>query len=830
LWVAAAALLAGVWPSSAGAQTTQTGAAALRGIVIDASTGAPLDGARVSLELAPNGLVTEPPPAASGLMTNRRIATGRDGTYAFEGLPPGRYRLRVERLGYRAASMQIHYDGPADPRVSVGLEVEPVQLEPMTVVTVSADPARSEQVGADASGRRRMAAERLRQARYLASDMRLLTDADAFEFVTLAEMDLLRGLHRLPGVAADDDWSAEPWVRGARWDETRVYFDGLPLLNPTHLGGPFTSVSPDAVASVAFHPGVRPVGTGPASAGVVDMRSRPAITDESPSVLTQISLLSGRLSVDAPLPGGGLRFSGRRSYLHEATSGEPVGDQIPVRFYDMSARWDQRVGDRVRLDVSGLKTGDRILGDLPETLKGTRADWGDLAGRATLEAYLGGLRARLTRGRSRFESEVWTVPWDPDRQDLLEAVVGADTWNRVTSDISELTLAPVGRGGRAPLWRVGVRSTDTRVDYRGPAPWPFPQAATAGSLQETTRVDRHSWWGELRIPLGDRLEVEAGASLETRDGRPWSDDVLALPRLQLAWTPTADWRVSVGLGRHVQYEQSLASTGFQIGPRLAPGHLWVSAEGDVPEIRSDLLTVGMEHWLPGGWLVSANGYARHSEGVLTPSPDSGYVRARPPVAASSIGEGWEVGESRTLGFEVGARRLAGRVTGSVSYSYSRARTEAGGTEFATLGSREHVLDGALVLQATDRTRIGAAMTAASGAPFTRFFTFRCQDLTWYCSETEFGDPPVIGFTDPAGAELTPDYVSLDLHVEKRGRLWSKPFGMYLQLKNALGRENNTTYIGSNVYCAEDDGAGCSLEDRFDEGFPTLPLIGFWVRW
>ena len=85
---------------------------------------------------------------------------------------------------------------------------------------------------------------------------------DVVEAATLGETDLLRALHRLPGVSAEDDWSAEPWTRGSRWDETRVYFDGMPVYDPFHGGGSFTSVSPDGIGTLTFHPGVRPVDVG----------------------------------------------------------------------------------------------------------------------------------------------------------------------------------------------------------------------------------------------------------------------------------------------------------------------------------------------------------------------------------------------------------------------------------------------------------------------------------------------------------------------------------------------------------------------------------------
>ncbi len=264
-------------------QERHGGESGLRGTVLDADTGTPLAGADVVLETVFGGLVSSDPGRGSVFLGSVRYVTTRsDGTYAFRGLGEGIYRLRVERIGYRGASVEVRYEGPADPRVSVALEVEPVRLDPVDVVAApveSITPVGTPQ-GAAAGGAR-IAAERLRQDRHLGSDTRVLGDSDLSEAATLGETDLLRAIHRLPGVTADDDWSAEPWTRGSGWDETRVYFDGLPLFDPVHFGGAFTSVSPTAVGSLVFHPGVRS-GRGTeesASHGVVrrGLRDRPAV-------------------------------------------------------------------------------------------------------------------------------------------------------------------------------------------------------------------------------------------------------------------------------------------------------------------------------------------------------------------------------------------------------------------------------------------------------------------------------------------------------------------------------------------------------------------------
>jgi hypothetical protein len=83
------------------------------------------------------------------------------------------------------------------------------------------------------------------------------------------------------------------------------------------------------------------------------------------------------------------------------------------------------------------------------------------------------------------------------------------------------------------------------------------------------------------------------------------------------------------------------------------------------------------------------------------------------------------------------------------------------------------------------------------------------------------------------AERGPRYSSLDLLVDVSASLWSLDVGAYLQLRNALNRANDVTYLGSESPCdagserrrpvaCEDPSARV---DRFVAGLPRLPVVG-----
>ena len=114
------ALLAG---TSSGLDAQQGSVA---GTVTDRSTGDPLENARVILA-GPNRVET----------------TGQDGQYTFRGVAPGRYLIRVLRLGYQPASDTAQVS--ADERVAVNfaLNPSPVQLDEL-VTTATGQQSRLE--------------------------------------------------------------------------------------------------------------------------------------------------------------------------------------------------------------------------------------------------------------------------------------------------------------------------------------------------------------------------------------------------------------------------------------------------------------------------------------------------------------------------------------------------------------------------------------------------------------------------------------------------------------------------------------------------------------
>jgi hypothetical protein len=827
---------------AAGTRDTISVMGLLTGSIVDADTRRPLEGASVSIEPAPQGLVAGLENGSVGLLrANRLTASNAEGRYAFRGLGPGLYRLRVELLGYRPAALDVEYRGARESTVSVGLEVEPILLEAIEVKGEAVVSMRPVSWDAEQEEAVRRDAEAIRRARFLQSDVRSLTRADIGEAVTLGETDLFRALQRLPGVHARDDWSANLLTRGARWDLTRFYYDGLPLFNPLHVGGVLSGVSPNAVGTVIFHPGVRPVHMGDASAGVVEMFSRPASGTE-PSGLAELSAVSGRFAWEGTYDRGrsGIALSFRRTYVDWLTTSieqsnqdngnETDVERIPFGFQDVSFRWDQRIRSDYNIEFVRLNEKDEIRGDIPDVLHGNRGHWGNDLRRLTLEVRKRGYRVRLTTGKSEYKGSLQTVDPDPEVLTEYDAPTAPSTWSHVRVGLARATVEPLSGDGALPRWRGGVDLTTTDVSYQGPAAVPFPGGATQGRTAWGNRVNRTGLWAEGRWSPRDRLSLRGGVRAEWPGSSSGDQHGLGLsPRLTAAYELSSDIRLTAGLGRHYQYEQAVAGTGFSLGPAIEPTHIWVQSRGGVPPLKSDIVNLGGEIWLGRGFLAGGTAYLRRSRGQLVYTPWPGDVYASSVLEGEGLSDPWQVADGTAVGLDLSLRRIFGRVTGSLAYSLSRADLTAQGISFPSPGDRRHTFDATVMTRPLGWLKLGAAFTAVSGLPFTRFLPAAGVEPDSF--PTECG---LVGVAERASGERGPALASLDLLAQWETDFFGGRLGGYVQVKNVRSRDNPSSYLGSEWQCPQGgDPGGCPgqevLVDRFEDGMVTLPFLGFWIR-
>jgi hypothetical protein len=790
------------------------------GTVLDAASGEPLAGALVAIQPLPEGALRS---GEGGNLWSSQISVGTDesGRYHFVEVSPGEYRLYVRRLGYRPVSVLLDLKRARGLRVSVGMTLQPIRLDP-AVGTAARPVTFNNGDPTTAAPDRRRAAALLRQEQFLESDVRALTREDLVEAVTLAEHDVFRAIHRLPGVTTRDDFTAELWTRGAPWSHTRVLYDGMPLFNPVHTAGVFSGINPDALGTAFFHPGARSASVGEGAAGVLNLTSRQWGRERFGGE-AGLSVASARLSLGGPIPNGGSWFiAARRTYVDLLTHlVSPAVDRIPYAYVDLAGRAALPLGDDFGVAASIFLERDQVWGTVPSLLKENEGRWGNSAGQITAAARVGRFHTDHTVGFSSFSAAIATVQFVAD-SNLEQAV---PTHAPTANEIGYLTLRsrvePVS-ATPANSWTAGYDLEFQRQQFVGPYPRPYPSVLLPLTLGQWAEQLRLSLWGERRFTVRN-LELQLGLRTEFGGGVANTGPVVLAPRLtaRLPLTPTVV--LAAGYGRSYQYTQSVAPAGPGIGPDLHITEVWLMANDTIPAIRSDVATVGAEWWLDDAWLGAATIYGRWATGVTVPDPSPGTLHPDRPIYWS--------GTNRAAGIEFSLRRLTGPVTTSLAYSLGASEMAVGDVTYPSTAARRHVFDGTVMVRLGRAVRVGAALTAASGTRFTRVHLdpVGCAAGGAACPDTLFTTTLI----ENPGAAEAPPYLLLDLLFDWIHRFRAWELGVTVQLKNALNRHNAVTYVGSYSTCTPASAAERWIRpgvcDRFDRGLPLLPLVGVSAR-
>ena len=821
LRVAAVALLLGLPEASAAQGSSSAQGTEIRGVVVEARTHRPLAGASVLLEPFEAGLISAGREQAS-LLAARAEVSDEAGVYTFEGLAPGAYVLRVERIGYHGRSVRVQLGPSGSPSLQVGLEVEPIALRPIHV-EAHADPSTVPPTSGPASLTAAEQRHDALRARFLALDAQYVAPKDVQAAASLGEADLFRTLQTLPGVSTRDEYAAELWTRGSPWGQTRVYLDDLPLFDPFLGGGALTAIGPAAVGGIFFLPGARPASVGEGAAGVARIATRPAREREGLPLLAELGIGTVQATTERRFGNGraGVLASGRRSWYDRIWNTFVEDGHDPEGPFDYVARsslfrFDWAMGEETALLLTRFRAQDRVLGNVAAVATGAAGHWGNGTDQATLSTRVASRQVRLFVGQSRHEGTIEAAP-EVFRSGVdSRVVVLRPSRLRLRYRTLGLELGPSANAGRITT-RGGLELTRQNLSAAGGA-----SAQSVGQEPALRQVSPAlmfgSAWAEARAVPADHIEVQVGLRLDV--GGSLQDLPLLRPAPHVAVRVDAadNTKFSVGMRRSYQYLQQVGAAGTPFAGGHSLGHTWTLAGPHTPALRADISTLGVEHRVGAGWLVSGTAWLRRSTGVALEDPTPGTAPIEPTR--------WVEGESRAYGAELQARRLVGPVTTQLSYSIQRATDESPEGAFASPTARTHGVNALLSVRKSSGLAFGGALTAYTGVPYTRIVSHSCGEGPEPASVC--AGPMATRTRGAASAFTGPAYASLDLSMDWTGgsEVWG--WGLTVQLRNVLGFENEGGYRGTD--CQPGLGAFACIEspatkDRFQSqiGGP-FPLV------
>ena len=571
----------------------------------------------------------------------------------------------------------------------------------------------------------------------------------------LGESDVIKSLNMLPGIQLFRDGSTFFNVRGGDRDQNQLLIDDAPVYNPAHFFGLYSSIIPEATKDVKIYKGDLPVRYGGRISSVIDVRTRDGNMKE-PSTEGSIGLLSGKLMVEGPLQTNKSSFfiSGRRSYIGEILRSS-VEDLDQLYFYDLNAKINGIINENNRIYVSAFSGRDQISFDGQNGMS-----WGNTAGSIRWNHIVTKrLFVNTTLYASRYDYE---LSGEPDIR-WVNHISNASLKSDFTFFINEKNTLRYG-------FRISGHNFNpgNLEDSAGNIPIGYEFVPKKNAIESSLYVGHN-------VTLNDHLSLNYGLRLSN-----WSNygrtieyeytkdyeltDTLVInnrdkyneystlePRFSLSYN-TGLSILKVNYTRSAQYINLISNS---ISP-FNNLEVWMPASLNIKPQRSHQVSTGW-HWLGKKWQFSAEAYYKLLENQID------YVNQAQLLLNPTIEGELRSGKGTVYGFEASISKNQGKLTGRISYAYSRSfRTIDDindGDPYPTLWDRPHQMVAMINYSKTGRSVFSGSFYASSGASIstpTSYYEFMDRTVPFYGERNNSRLPSYYRFDVSASFRLNKD--------------------------------------------------------------------------
>ncbi|NOX17819.1 MAG: TonB-dependent receptor [Chlorobi bacterium] len=264
--------------------------------------------------------------------TFKGTSTSKRGYFSF-ALSSGAHLLRVSLLGYKPVTKKIFVKHNETIEIIFNLTPLPIEIEAVTI--------QGEKIK-----------KNIRERTYD------LSVADLREIPQVFEPDPIRVVQALPGVTAANDFSGALYLRGGNFDETMIAIDNVPLYNPNHLGGMFSSVNSDIIANEELYLSNYPQKFGGFLSGILNIQTKKF--SNKFSAVASVGISSAKITVKTPLFKGSLLASYRRTYL-DLVNLFLKDEGFPYSFNDLFLKYSYPLNKKNLIEVTGFYSQDKYI-------------------------------------------------------------------------------------------------------------------------------------------------------------------------------------------------------------------------------------------------------------------------------------------------------------------------------------------------------------------------------------------------------------------------------------------------------------------------------------
>ncbi len=660
--------------------------ATLSGYIKDAQSGETLIGASVYI---------------SELQTG---ATSNEYGFYSLSVEPGTYNVEYSYLGFETITKQVELNANTTLSVEMGENVtELVEV----VVTSEAEDRNVTNT--------EMSVNKL--------SIKTITKVPAL----LGEVDVIRSIQLLPGVATVGEGATGFNVRGGGVDQNLVLLDEAPVYNSSHLFGFFSVFNPDAVKDVKLYKGGIPARYGGRLSSILDVRMKEG-NSKRLAVSGGVGLIFSRLAVEAPIVKDKASFivAARRSYIDVLAKPFLSGDlgDSKLNFYDLTLKTNYTINEKNRIYLSGYLGRDVFgFGDA------AGFNWGNAT--ATFRwnhLFNDRLFSNFTAYYSDYDYQINfgneatnTFDWDAS---ILNYSLKADMSYYINPN-NQLTF-----GGQAILYEfspgnaIGVsegEETNFSLDKKN--------ALEAGIFVENEQKIN----SRLSLHYGARLsyfnylgegtayefeETEPGKAKSLVSSRTFDDwesiETYANiePRASVKYQLNSSTSLKASYNRMAQYIHLISNS-----TAATPVDVWTPSTNNIKPQVADQYALGVfKNFKDNKYITSAEVYYKDFQNIVD-FIDGANLFINELLEAELLNA-----EGRAYGLELQVEKKKGRFTGWVSYTLARTERKVAGINndewFPSRFDQLHNLSVTTFYELNKRVTFSANFVLNSGTPAT----------------------------------------------------------------------------------------------------------------
>ena len=256
-------------------------------------------------------------------------------TYGFYSIsvPKGNYTVEVSYVGYETISKKIALNKPV--KFDLDLKTAANEIKEVIVSTQRKDA--------------NVTLNRMSAQQVSISTIRRMP-------ALMGEVDLLKAVQLLPGVVSAGEGTSSFSVRGGGIDQNLIVLDEATIYNASHMMGFFSVFNNDAIKNMTLYKGDIPASYDGRLSSLLDIQMRDGNSKKF-SGSGGIGLISSRLTLEGPIGSDKTSFivSARRTYADlfmKLSSNEDINTN-QLYFYDFNAKINHRIDDNNRIFLSG---------------------------------------------------------------------------------------------------------------------------------------------------------------------------------------------------------------------------------------------------------------------------------------------------------------------------------------------------------------------------------------------------------------------------------------------------------------------------------------------